>query len=186
MKKVFLGILFLAGVFSTVPGFAAEEGRWGAFGAVSDVDPDETGIGGGAFFEKEMVDNIYIVGQGFVATYDNFDRGQVLLGGEWRDDSQRNLNGYIGLLVGADLVDTDAGSEEDAFARAYYDIGWQYAQRAEFRFGIAIDAKNDYLDRDQGARLGWFYEREDSFGFFVRGEFYGDENNVFAGASWGF
>lgn len=184
MKKSLLGLMFLAGLFASLPA-DADDDRWGAFAVGSDV-AEETGFGGGAFFDKVMDDSIYITGQAFIATYDEADRGQILLGGEWRDDGPNNLVGYIGVQAGGDFIDTDAGSTEDMFARAYYDIGWQYSAGSELRIGFAIDAKSEFFDRDNGVRVGWFYAPEESFGFFVRGEVYDDETNVFAGGTWGF
>lgn len=184
MKKTFLGLMFLAGLAASLPA-DADDDRWGAFVLGSEV-VDESGFGAGVFMDKLFDESIYLTTQAFIATYDEADRGQVLIGGEWRDEGKNNLIGYIGLQAGADLVDTDLGSDEDMFARAYYDIGWEYSRGSQIRFGFAIDAKSEYFNRETGARFGWYHAPDEGFGFFVRGEVYEDETNVFAGGSWGF
>lgn len=183
MKKLFLGFMCLAALANFGDAAAAEQARWGLFGLASDVDGADTGVGGGAFGELEVAENVYMTGDAFLATYDDSDRAQVLVGGEWRDRGPRAI-GYIGLQVGADLFDTDTGSEEDAFARLYYDIGWRLSKRSELRFGVAYDGATDLIEREVGVRLGWTTAEDDGFGFFVRGEAYSDETNVFAGVSW--
>ena len=186
MKKIIVSLMLAAAVFSMSDANAARNSEWGAFGFASDVELADTGIGGGVFGRLEYVDNIFFTGRALVATYDDFERGQILLGGEWVDRN-RQLLGYVGLQAGADILSGSGTDTTDAFARIYYDLGWRYTSNSEMRIGIAMDALNDALDRQWGVRAGWYTNvNDDSEGmsFFVSGEAYDNETNVFVGVTF--
>lgn len=190
MKNIFLvvGLAMLALLSNSAS--AADERRfsdnyWGAFGFGSDADRADTGLGAGVLGRIGYVENIFFTGRFLAATYDNVDRGQLLLGGEWVDRNG-NFYGYVGLQVGAEYLRNDNSNTTDGFARAYYDLGWRYAKGSEMRFGIARDVKNESFQRQWGLRAGWYVAGDDDLGYFINAEAYEKETNVMGGVTWGF
>lgn len=175
----------LAAALAFVPVHAADDNTFAVFGAVSDFDPEQTGAGGGVAASWEWTDTVFFTAETFIVTADDVDRGRVLFGGEWQDRIGR-VTGYMGLQAGADVYDSDAGSNEDAFARAYYDLGWQVFGSSELRLGIGYDTKSDVIERDTAVRAAWITSLRDDMAFFIRGELYDNEKNVFAGVEWGY
>lgn len=181
MKRSRAIVFFLVAGITSIA-HAADDSRWAAFGTASDVDPEQSGVGGGASARWEWQDDVYFTGNVFGATYEDFDRVQLLFGGEWVDRIG-SAAGYVGAEVGAEVVRADNYDNEDLFGRIHYDIGWRVGKTSELRIGVAYDVKVDN-DRKGGVRVGWYANRDNGTGFFVKAEAYKNEANVFAGLSW--
>lgn len=184
-KKPRVMIALLLGTALVASANAADKNHWTAFGMASDADPEQTGVGGGISAQWEWQDDVYFKGQVLAGTYDDFERAQVLFGGEWVDRVGK-VNGYVGASVGVDAISADAYDSEDVFGRIHYELGWKVSRSSELRLGIAYDVKSEAFDRQGGARIAWYSGNGDEFNFFIRGELYQNEKNVFAGLSWPF
>ena len=184
-NKLFIMHVLLSGtvLFMTPVQANEDNSRWSAFGTASDIEPGQTGLGGGAAINWEWQEDVFLTGRATAATYDDADRVQLLAGGEWVDRGPR-FNGYIGAHVGADVFRSDLSDSEDLFARFHYDVGWKATPGSELRIGISYDVLTDHIERKGGLRAGWYTQSEDGVGFFVSGEVYENESNVFAGLSW--
>ncbi|MBW3567388.1 MAG: hypothetical protein KY410_05425, partial [Proteobacteria bacterium] len=145
MKKNLVSLVLAAAMLSFSDANAASDGQWGVFGFASDIDGADTGMGGGIFGRTNYVGDVYFTGHVLVATYDDVDRGQLLLGGEWVD-RQKKLLGYVGMQAGVESV-SGPTDETDGFARVYYDIGLRYSKGFELRIGVAVDTMLDSFER---------------------------------------
>lgn len=191
MKKSSLALfILLAAMLAHSPAQAAWNGqlsqdRFAVFGMGSDLDPDQTGAGAGVSGIWNWTGNVFLTGQLFLTTMDDADRAQLLLGGEWQDHVGQ-FTGYVGLQVGLDAFDAANGSQEDAFGRIYYDIGWPVLANSELRLGAGYDTKTGIIERQVALRAAWTTVLDEEKTFFVRTELYDEERNVMAGVSWGF
>jgi len=178
MKKIFPCLLALA-LLPTGVAAGVNENAITAFGVISDMEPEQNGAGAGMSAQFEWQENVFLDGRFLLGTYDDFDRAQLLLGGEWVDQVGK-VAGYLGAHVGADIFD-DEDVTVDAFARLHYDVGFAATRGSWMRVGVAYDIKSS--KRQGGLRLSW-ESRDVDFGYFLSGEFYEDEKNLFAGVRW--
>ncbi len=183
-RRNWIAALCMLAMSPAFPLAQAADNSISLYGLASDMTPGQAGIGGGIAADWEWTETVYIVGHAFAGMYDDVDRAQVMLGSEWRDTIGHST-GYVGVQGGVDAFRANA-STEDAFARAYYDIGWEMSDTSELRFGIGYDMKANTTDRTTGVRAMWNTALENEMALFIRAELYENEKNVFAGVTWGY